>query len=50
MNEPKSEAKKIRNMTSRRGSTAEFVVIMPADNGERKAILETTVGIITNGF
>jgi hypothetical protein len=51
MDEPKREAKKITNITSRRGSgsTAAFI-IMSADNGECKAILETTVGIILNGF
>jgi hypothetical protein len=34
MNEPKREAKKMINITSRRGSAAEFIVIMLADNGE----------------
>lgn len=34
MNEPKSEAKKMINITSRRGSAAELIMITPADNGE----------------
>ena len=46
MNQPKSEAKKMINITSRRGSSAEFTMITAADSGEWKAMLETTVGII----
>jgi hypothetical protein len=31
LNLPKSEAKKMINITSRRGSAAEFMMIMPAE-------------------
>ena len=48
MNQPKSEAKKMINITSRRGSSAESigVTIKPADNGEWRVISERMVGIL----
>ena len=46
MNEPKREAKKIANITSRRGSSSASIVIVAADDGEWKGMLETTMGII----